>query len=97
MARCRFFVVPDDGPTLLGMPDIKLQDILKIMCEIVEDQQAGKKFISQTIELVGTLDCRTCTGDDCRSDSIGITRNKPNVSDYIRSIANKEVEKKLAD
>ena len=37
IARCRFFVVPGDSPALLGMPDIKLFDILKIKCEEVGD------------------------------------------------------------
>ena len=31
IARYRFFVVPGDGPALLGIPDIELLDILKIM------------------------------------------------------------------
>ena len=34
---------------LLGMPNIKLLDILKIMCEAVADQQADRKFDFQTI------------------------------------------------
>ena len=37
IARCRFFVVPGDGQELLGMPDIELLSILKIMCEVVDD------------------------------------------------------------
>ena len=31
IAKCRFFVVPGDGPVLLGMPGIELLDILKVM------------------------------------------------------------------
>ena len=38
MARCRFFIVPGDGPALLGMPDVKLLDILNTSFEVVEDQ-----------------------------------------------------------
>ena len=37
IVRCTFFVVPGDGQALLGMPDIELLDILKIMCEVEED------------------------------------------------------------
>ena len=33
-ARCRLFVVAGDGPLFLGMPDIELLDILKIMCNV---------------------------------------------------------------
>ena len=32
VARCRFLVVPGNGPVLLGMPDIDLLGTLKIMC-----------------------------------------------------------------
>ena len=39
IARCRFFVVsfvmPGDGPTLLGMPDIELLGILKLTCDVM--------------------------------------------------------------
>ena len=32
----RLFVVPDGGPTLHGMPGIKLLSILKITCDIID-------------------------------------------------------------
>ena len=38
VAKWTFFIVPDDVPVLLGMPDIELLGILNIMCELVEDQ-----------------------------------------------------------
>ena len=31
-AQCRFFVVPADGTTLLGMSDTESLDIVKIVC-----------------------------------------------------------------
>ena len=45
--RCGFFVVPGNGLVLLGMTDIKLLDILKIMSEVVGDQEVDRKFGSQ--------------------------------------------------
>ena len=39
--------MPVDNSALLGIPDIKLLDILKIKCEVVGDQQADRKFNSQ--------------------------------------------------
>ena len=39
LVRCRFFVVPGDSPVVIGMPVIKLLGIMKITCEVVEDQQ----------------------------------------------------------
>ena len=34
------FVVPGNSWELLGMPDRELLGILKIMCDVIEDQQA---------------------------------------------------------
>ena len=34
IAKCRLFVVPGDGPALLGIPDIELLGIVKITCEV---------------------------------------------------------------
>ena len=47
MAKCRFFVVPGDHPAPLGMIDIELLDILKIMCEVVGVQQADRKLTAK--------------------------------------------------
>ena len=46
--RFRSFVVPGDSPALLGMPDIELLSLLKIICEVMGGQQANKKFNFQT-------------------------------------------------
>ena len=45
--KCRFYVVPLGGPVLLGMPDIKLLEILMIMCEEIDHPHECKKFDSQ--------------------------------------------------
>ena len=29
--KCRFFVVPGDGPALLGMPHVELLNIIRVM------------------------------------------------------------------
>ena len=39
-------VVSGDGPGLLGIPDIKVLDILNIVCKLVDDYQVGRKFDS---------------------------------------------------
>ena len=49
VATYRFFVVPGDRPVLLGMPDIEVLGILKIMCEVVKGPKVGRKFDSQTM------------------------------------------------
>ena len=51
------FAVLGDGPALLGMPDIELIGIIKIMSEVVEDQWVDRKFDSQTMAPASTLSC----------------------------------------
>ena len=58
-AKCRFFVVPGDGPALLGMPDIELLHILKIMCDMIGDPHNNRKLDLQTAEASNCPDCRT--------------------------------------
>ena len=88
VARCGFFIVPGDGPTLLGLPDIELLGTLKITCNVVEGQQAGRKFDSQTTKPTAVLNCEIHTGEDCRSDNMGIININPNMADCFRSSAN---------
>ena len=58
---CRFFVATADGPLLLGMLDMELLGILKITCDVVGGQQAGRKFDSQTMEPSSALSCKVNT------------------------------------
>ena len=57
--KCRFFVVPGDGPTVLRKSDIKLLSILKITCDVIGDPHESRKFDSQTIETSNSPGCRT--------------------------------------
>ena len=68
--RCRLFVVPEDGPTLSGMPDIELLDILKIISDVVEGQHADRKLESQVIELSSAYSCKNITDLDSSSDNV---------------------------
>ena len=49
--KCRFFVIPDDCPALIGMPDIELLSKLGIMCGIIGRPHETRKFDSQTIDI----------------------------------------------
>ena len=50
IAKCRSFLVLGKSQALIGMPDIKLLDILKIMCNVMGNPQFGRMFHSQTIQ-----------------------------------------------
>ena len=67
--------------------------ILKITCEIVNNQQAGGKFDSQIAQPTGILSCKTHKGEDCRSDSVGGNQSNVSILDYFRSCANIDAEK----
>ena len=66
--KFRFFVVPDDGPALLGIQDIEVLHILKTMCEVINAQQAGMTIDSQITWPTSILKCKTWTAEDHRSD-----------------------------
>ena len=49
IVKCRFFVVPGNAPALLRMMDIEVLGILRIVCEVIDGQQAGRNFDCQMI------------------------------------------------
>ena len=79
IARCRFFLVPGDGLMLLGMPDIKLLNLLKIMWGVVGDQKADRKFKSQTIWLSNGPKCKANTGQQIKADNVDINNDNSNM------------------
>ena len=86
--------MPGGGPVLLGMPDIELLCIMKIMCEVVGDQQADRKFNSQTIKLSSTQSCKPNTDWEIKSDNEDVFTFNPNVPNYFRSSTGREADKR---
>ena len=80
----KFFVVPGDDLTLLGMPDIRLVDILKIMCEVVGEQQADKKFDTQTILPSSGSSCKANKAQQIKTYNADVNNVNLNMPDYIR-------------
>ena len=75
--RSRFFVVLGDSQALLGMPDIELLGILKITCDVVEGQQTGRKFYSQTVKPSCTLSHKAKKDWEIRSDNADVINTNP--------------------
>ena len=71
LSRCRFFVVPGDNLVLIGVPDIESFDILKIACDLVRDQQADRKFNSQTQPSNGPS-CKAHKGQEIKTDKVRV-------------------------
>ena len=86
----RFFVKPRNSNALLGMLDIEVLGILKIMCEVISRQQAGRKSDSQIRQPTSVPNCKTHTAQDYRLDSMGTNQSNINMLDYVRPCANKE-------
>ena len=42
--KCKFFVVLGDSSALLGIPDVKPVDILRIMCEVMGEPHESSIF-----------------------------------------------------
>ena len=63
-----FFVVPGDCPLLLGMQDIEVLDLLKIMCEVMGDPH--KSRMSQFSNNAGNQQpsCRANSAQQIKAD-----------------------------
>ena len=96
IAKCRFFVVSGDGSALLGLPDIKLLDILKIICETMEDQQADKRFDFQTIQPSNNPSFDTNKAQQIRADNVNVESANTNMTDYFGSITNRAAGNKAS-
>ena len=86
--------VPGDGPVLLMIPDIKLLNKLQIMCEVLGDQSADRKFNSHTIELSSSPSCKANKGQQIKTDNTDVNDAKSNMSDYFRSSINEAANKR---
>ena len=85
---CKFFVVPGNGPVLLGMPHIKTLDFLIINCNTI-DMQTSSEQISRK-----QTDERGCTNkiQDAESKMQCIT----NTADILHNNPDPMVIKRLA-
>ena len=62
------------------------------MCEVIEDEQAGKKFYSQTI--CNGPNCKTNEGEQIKTHNMGVNDVNSNMSDYFRSSINRAANKR---
>ena len=86
--------MPGDCQALLGIPDIELFYILKIMCDMAESPQANRKCDSKTLEQSSTLSCKANTDWQSRSDNANVIRINSNMLDHFRSSTSREADKK---
>ena len=91
-AKCRFFLVPGDGPELLGMPDIELLNILRITCAVISGPHESRKLDSEAIEVSNSSSCIANRTQQMKTDKVGICDNNTNMADYFRSRTSKAAD-----
>ena len=89
-----FFVVPGDGLALLGISDIELLGILKIMCEVLGSQQADRKFNSKMIQLYSALSCKANTDWEINSDNVDVIDANSSMQNYCWSNMDRAADKR---
>ena len=73
--------MPADGPTLLGMPDIELLSIIRVMCETIGNKTISKMFDSQSKNVAHSQYCKQTR--TCRPRQIKVTQAKTKQSHQI--------------
>ena len=96
IAKFKVFVVPGDDSVLLGMLDIKLLGILKIMCEGMGDKQADRKFDSQIIQQPNNPSCKINNTQQIRADSVSVETANSNMPNYFKFGNNTIADKKAS-
>ena len=92
-AKCRFIVVPGDGRPLPGMPDFKVLDILKIMCEMMGDPHKSRVFDPQTVQEANSPTHKTKNIQQIKADTVDANDTNSNTPDYFRSGTKSAVDK----
>ena len=87
--KCRLFVVPVDAPVLLGMPDIELIGIIRVMCETIDNNKSDRKFDMQTRHASDSQNCKANRDPQTKPDADNASGNKTNILDYLNFCTNK--------
>ena len=93
--KFRFFVVQGDNPALLGMLDIELPGIIRVMCETIGNKTTSKKFDSQTKYVAKPDECSSSKDKTNMPDYLISSKIKTNMPDYFNSSDEKEGDKRV--
>ena len=74
------FVVPGNGPALLRMPDIKLLNIVRVMCETIDNKTNDRKFDVQIRHAAENQNCSTNRSLQTKLDANDSSRDEKNCS-----------------
>ena len=73
------FVVPGDGPALLGMPDIEVLDLLKIMYEVMGDPNKSRMLNFQSIQAFNNPSCKANKVKEIKADNVDVNDANSNI------------------
>ena len=106
MQNMPFFVVPGNGPTLLGMPDMELLNILTISCNTIHTEKEDKDANCSTnrpntYNAGSEQHCaitgmeRSCTKTNSKSNCYAKTGSNSNINNsnaFIPMVNNNDIE-----
>ena len=96
IARYGFFVVQADSLVLLGMFDMEMLGILKIMCKVVGGQQVDRKFNSQTVQPSNGYSCKANIGQQIKTDTGCVINANSNLQDYFKCCISRAADKRAS-
>ena len=78
--------MPGDGPVLLGMSNMELLCIIRVMHETIHNKTNNRKFDMQTRHATDSPNCSTNKGPQAKSDADNMSGTEPK---YLNSSTNK--------
>ena len=85
-----------DGLALLGMPDIEMLDILKIMCEVMGGPHKSRMVSSQTMQASNGPSCKANKVQHIKTGYTDANNTNSNTPNYLRSSLNIAADKRAS-
>ena len=80
-------------PALVGMPDIEVLNILRMICDVIGSPSETRKFYLQTIKASNDPSCKVNKASQINTDKVGANDTNANMPDYFRPSINREADK----
>ena len=87
---CKFFVVPGEGPSLLGMPDVETLELLSVNCNTIEPGQMNRQINEHRMQ------DKSNTNKAFKDDKVYIVKHN-NDMDFFLAVPNKQADMKRSE
>ena len=75
--------MPGDGPALLGMPDIELHSMFRVMCETIDGKTMDGKFETKTRYAADSQNWKINRDPQAQPDADSVSKVKTNMPDIL--------------